>query len=223
MSKASYMLVLAAVLSLLAASTLPQRVFAAAAEPSVARVTGEDSVLLDVNPIQQSQPNSCGESASAIAYNYANPARPIAETDVIRYALSQGLYTPDSAPFTSPAAMGMIGTYFSGPTDSGNASTAQDGLAVLQDQLQAGQPVIIDVTTNLYDISSGAHFIVVTGYLTDLQSGDTLVTYNNPLTGQQEGADWSTLWKAWANNGDPGGSGWWMVIPTSLSAEPSGQ
>jgi hypothetical protein len=35
------------------------------------------------------------------------------------------------------------------------------------------------------------------------------------LTGTKESADWAGregVWNAWQNNGDPGGSGWWLVI-----------
>ncbi len=36
------------------------------------------------------------------------------------------------------------------------------------------------------------------------------------LPAHNESAPWSGhagVWNAWQNNGDPGGAGWWLVIP----------
>ncbi len=176
---------------------------------------GIPPVQLDVAPMQQSENNSCGEAALTIAYNYAYPGMPLEEWIVIDYAEMHGLYMPETEPFTSPANMVAIAHSFRVPVASGNVASADDGLGLLYQQLQAGNPIVIDVTTRLDDLNSGAHFIVVMGIGTDPRTGNTSITYDNPLDGQSESADWNGqagIWKAWRNNGDPGGSGWWLVI-----------
>ena len=132
-----------------------------------------------------------------------------------------GLYTPDTPPFTSPGNVVAIGQSFGVPVESANVASADDGLALLSQELQAGNPVIIDVTTRLDDLSSGAHFVVVTGVATDPWTGQVSVSYSNPLDGQAESAGFSGqggIWDAWQNNGDSGGSGRWLVVaPAGLS------
>jgi hypothetical protein len=172
-------------------------------------------VQLDVAPVRQSERYSCGEAAITIVYNHARPDNPMTEATVLDYARMHELYTPHAAPFTSPADMVSIAQAFAGPIRSGHVSTADDGLALLAAYLQAGQPVIIDVTTRLDRLESGAHFVVVTGLGTDPWTGRTRVTYINPLNAAPENAAWdgdAGIWNAWQNNGDPGGSGWWLVI-----------
>jgi uncharacterized protein YvpB len=216
MKQARYVPVLAAALSWFAASGFYSGVFAARNTTEVPRHPEAASVLLDVNPIQQSLTTSCGEAAIAMAYQYADKGSILDEESIVEYAMAEGLYTPDAAPFTSPAAMVAIGRHFAGTVETRNVFSRREGLAILEQELQAGQPVIIDVTTFLGDTRSGAHFVLVTGVSTDPQSGITTITFNNPLTGQQQAAAWDGsdgVWNSWQNNRDPGGTGWWMVLP----------
>ncbi len=156
-----------------------------------------------------------------MAYGYAYPQNEISERAVIEYAESQGLYTPDLAPFTSPDDMVGLAQHYAGAVETGNVSSEQEGLSLLTDRFNLGEPVIIDITTFLGDPQSGAHFVVVTGVVFDAFSGNATIAYNNPLTDEVEHADWAGdegIWQAWQNNGDPGGSGWWLVIPPAQGA-----
>ncbi len=104
--------------------------------------------------------------------------------------------------------------YASGTT-GGRVFTSNQGLALLREKLTFGIPVTIDVLTRFDDPKSEAHFIVVTGISTDPVSMDVTIYFNNPLTGQPESSPWAGkagVWNAWQHNGDPGGSGWWLVI-----------
>ncbi len=171
---------------------------------------------LAVPVITQSTTTSCGEAAIAMAYDYVYPQDTISERTVIEYAESQGLYMPDLPPFTSPADMVVLAQHYAGGVETGNVPSEQEGLGLLNDRLNLGEPVIIDITAILSDLQSGAHFVVVAGMSIDAISGEATVTYNNPLTGEAEHSDWAGsegIWQAWQNNGDPGGSGWWLVIP----------
>lgn len=212
---------LAVVLSLLASVAFVETGSAQAAELGSA----QQDLQLDVPPIQQSRTTSCGEAAIAMAYDYAYPDAAITEEPVIEYAKAEGLYTPQFFPFTSPARMVMIAQNFAGQVETGNVKSSSEGLTLLTQELQIGQPVIIDVTTYLGDLNSGAHFVLVTGLSIDPFSGNATISYNNPLTGELESADWAGsdgVWNAWESNGDPGGSGWWLVIPLARSASTSG-
>jgi hypothetical protein len=86
--------------------------------------------------------------------------------------------------------------------------------------VRSGNPVIIDVLSDFSDPESEAHFIVVTGISADASRGNAVVIhYNDPLTGAQRADDWlgnHGVWNAWRTNGDPGGSGWWLVISHPL-------
>jgi hypothetical protein len=152
-----------------------------------------------------------------MAYNYAYPERPVTEQAVIEYAAANGYYTVDTPPFTSPASMVKIAKYYAAEVSTGSVSSPGQGLNLLIQKLEAGEPVIIDVLSNFSDPESEAHFIVVTGLSTDPNREDTVVIhYNDPLTGTKETADWEGpdgVWNAWLTNGDPGGAGWWLVIP----------
>ncbi len=215
MKQAKNVLALAAVFSLLTAGASYNVGVAEGRTTGAPRDIQTPSVLLDVTPIEQSRATSCGEAAIAMADNYANPADLISEETIVEYAERSGLYTPDTAPFTSPADMVVIAQHFAGMVDVGNVHSQDEGLALLLQELDGGQPVIIDVTTRLDDPTSGAHFVIVTGFSTDPQSGNTTITFNNPLSGEQHAARWDGaegIWNAWQNNGDPGGAGWWMVI-----------
>ncbi len=155
-----------------------------------------------------------------MAYDYAYPQDAISERAVIEYAESQGMYMPDLAPFTSPAAMIRLAQHYAGAVETGNVSSEQEGLRLLTDRFDLGQPVIIDVTAVLSDPQSGAHFVVVTGVSIDASSGIATIAYDNPLTGKTEHSDWAGkkgIWRAWQNNGDPGGSGWWLMIPPAYA------
>jgi len=77
--------------------------------------------------------------------------------------------------------------------------------------------VIIDVLSSFKDAESEAHFVVLTGISVDpARNNAVIIHYNDPLTGTAESADWDGsqgVWNAWRTNGDPGGAGWWLVIP----------
>jgi hypothetical protein len=184
---------------------------------SVSRLQ-QEPLSLPVPVMQQSRGTSCGEAVVAMTYNYAYPATPIGEQQVIEYAAANGYYTEDLYPYTSPANMVKIAEYYAGDVAAGRVLSSRQGLALLTKYLRRGDPVIIDVLSNFADHQSEAHFIVVTGISVDAsRSNAVVIHYNDPLTGTQESADWlgsQGVWNAWRTNGDPGGSGWWLVIPT---------
>ena len=172
---------------------------------------------LDVPVLKQAWSTSFGEAVIAMAYNYAFPETPLSEQEVIEFAAANGYYTVDKPPFTSPANMVKIAEYYAKNVSSGTVTTPREGLALLIDKLQDGEPVIIDVLSNFSDPQSEAHFIVVTGISVDPAGEDrVMIHYNDPLTGTKESAEWEGsqgVWNAWQMNGDPGGAGWWLVIP----------
>ena len=174
---------------------------------------------LDVPVVKQLTRTSCGEAVIAMAYNYAYPQTPLNEQEVIDFATQQGYFTPGVPPFTSPANMVKIAENYVDTVFAGTVKNSREGLSLLIRRLRAGDPVIIDVLSNFSDPESEAHFILVTGISVDPARGNAVVIhYNDPLTGTKESADWygtEGVWNAWQNNGDPGGSGWWMVILVS--------
>jgi peptidase C39-like protein len=176
----------------------------------------EEPLKLQVAPMTQSRGTSCGEAVITMVYNYAHPQTPIYEQAVIEYATAQGYFTETVSPYTSPADMVKIARYYAEAVSTGAVINSGQGLSVLTRKLRRGEPVIIDVLSNFADPESEAHFIVVTGISLDSNRGDAVVIhYNDPLTGGSESADWAGtegVWNAWRNNGDPGGSGWWLVI-----------
>ena len=182
---------------------------------SVSRLRDEP-LNLQVAPMTQSRGTSCGEAVITMVYNYAFPQTPIYEQDVIDYATAEGYFTEAVSPYTSPADMVKIARYYAEDVSAGNVISSGQGLSVLIRNLRNGDPVIIDVPSNFADPESVAHFIVVTGISVDPNRSDAIVIhYNDPLTGGYESADWTGdegVWNAWQNNGDPGGSGWWLVI-----------
>lgn len=173
---------------------------------------------LDVPVLKQAWSTSCGEAVIAMAHNYAYPQTPLSEQEVIEFAAAHGFYTPGKPPFTSPASMVKIAEHYVKDVPSVTVATSQEGLILLIDKLQQGEPVIIDVLSNFSDRESEAHFIVVTGILVDPSGEDrVIIHYNDPLTGTKESAEWDGshgVWNAWFTNGDPGGAGWWLVIPS---------
>ena len=176
----------------------------------------QDPLNLQVDIIQQSRGTSCGEAVIAMVYNYAYPQTPISEQEVIDYAAGHGYYTEDFSPFTSPANMVKIARYYADDVSTGTVFNSGQGLTLLIGKLRNSEPVIIDVLSSLSDPQSEAHFVVVTGISVDPDRGNAIVIhYNDPLTGTKESADWAGsegVWNAWQNNGDPGGSGWWLVM-----------
>ncbi len=176
----------------------------------------QEPLSLSVPLVRQSLGTSCGEAAIAMAYNYADPETPVSEQQVIDYAVANGYYMESLLPFTSPANMVNIAEHYTGNLSTGQVISPEEGLSLLVQELQSGNPVIIDVLSNFHNPQSVAHFIVVTGVSVDPSRGDAIVVqYHDPLTGTQESADWAgseEVWNAWQTNGDPGGSGWWMVI-----------
>ena len=175
-----------------------------------------EPLLLDVPVFQQSRGTSCGEAVIAMTYNYAYPDAPVSEQELIDYATANGYFTEQLYPYTSPANMVKIARYYADDISRGNVLSSRQGLALLADHVRAGDPVIIDVLSDFSDPESEAHFIVVTGISVDPSRENAVVIhYNDPLTGTKESADWlgsQGVWNAWRTNGDPGGSGWWLVI-----------
>ena len=185
-------------------------------QTSIARLQ-QDPLNFQVDVLRQSMGTSCGEAVIAMVYNYAYPQTPINEQSVIEYAAGHGYYTEDFPPFTSPANMVKIAQHYAEDISTGRVSNSGQGLALLMRKLRGGEPVIIDVFSNLNDPESEAHFVVVTGISVDPNKGNAIIIhYNDPLTGTKESADWDGdqgVWNAWQNNKDPGGSGWWLVVP----------
>lgn len=151
-----------------------------------------------------------------MTYNYAYPATPISEQQVIEYATANGYFTEGLPPFTSPANMVKIAKNYSDRVSTGTVYTSEQGLSLLRERLNGGDPVIIDVLSNFSDPQSEAHFIIVTGISVDPSRNNALlIDYNDSLTSTAEAADWEGsegVWNAWRTNRDPGGPGWWMVI-----------
>jgi len=173
-------------------------------------------LTLDVSVMRQAWSSSCGEAVIAMTYNYVYPEAPITEGEVINFAAANGYYTPDTAPYTSPANMVRIAQNYAENVSSGTVISSGQGLALLMQKLGDGEPIIIDVLSNFSDPQSEAHFIVVTGLSVDPSRGNAIVVhFNDPFTGTKESADWAGvegIWNAWRTNGDPGGPGWWLVI-----------
>jgi hypothetical protein len=185
----------------------------------------QGSLSLHVKPIQQKKITSCGEAVITMAYNYAYSQAPLEELDVIAFSMKNGYYIDDRPPFTSPANMVKIAKHYTNDLDQhstdgvdvGTVITQEQGLKLLMEKLKKGEPVIIDVLTQLNNRYSGAHFVLVTGISMDSKHTDVVIIhYNDSLTAHNESASWSGhagVWNAWQNNGDPGGAGWWLVIP----------
>ena len=183
---------------------------------SISRLQREP-LNLEVPVIKQLTGTSCGEAVIVMAYNYVHPQTPLNEQEVIDYATAHGYFTPGAPPFTSPANMVKIAEYYVEDVSTGTVKNSSEGLSLLIRSLRASEPVIIDVLSDFSDPTSEAHFILVTGISVDPARGNAIVIhYNDPLTGTQETDAWAGsegVWNAWQNNGDPGGPGWWMVIP----------
>ena len=177
----------------------------------------QEPLSLPVPVLVQSRGTSCGEAVIAMTYNYAFPYTPITEQEVIEYAAANGYFTEDLPPFTSPANMVKIAKNYTEDVSTGTVISPGQGLSLLKQKLRSGEPVIIDVLSNFSDPESEAHFVVVTGISVDPTRNNSLIIhYNDPLTGTQETGDWDGsegVWNAWRTNGDPGGAGWWLVIP----------
>ena len=173
---------------------------------------------LPVDTLLQSKPTSCGPASIVMAYNYAYPEAQITEQEVIQYASLEGLYTEKKHPFTSPENMVKIAKHYADTVSVGTVNNADEGLTLLIEKLTGGDPVIIDIFARLDDPKSGAHFVVATGIAMDPKNpSKTKIYFNDPLTGTNRSAYWlgdEGIWNAWKNNGDPGGSGWWMMIPS---------
>jgi Papain-like cysteine protease AvrRpt2 len=175
-----------------------------------------EPINLSVHILRQSRGTSCGEAVIAMTYNYAYPDTPITEQELIEYAATNGYFTEDLSPFTSPANMVKIAAHYTDKISTGTVFSSGQGLWLLRQKLQNGEPVIIDVLSDFTDPESEAHFVVVTGLSVDsTRDNAVLIHYNDPLTGTQKTDDWDSsqgVWNAWRTNGDPGGPGWWLVI-----------
>jgi len=179
------------------------------------------SINLPVNPIKQSKATSCGEAVIAMAYNYAYPETAMKERVILTYAEMQGYYTEMKAPFTSPANMVRITQHYTKNYSTGNVKNSDQGLTLLREKLENGNPVIIDAIARLYDPTSGAHFILVTGIsVAPDNKYAVMIYYNEPLTGKNRSSPWfgdRGIWNAWHHNSDPGGSGWWLSLGEKLN------
>lgn len=170
-------------------------------------------VQLQVKPLQQKKITSCGEAAITMAYNYAFPDSPLAEMDIVAFAMENGYYIDNRRPYTSPENMVVIAKHYAENINAGTVTTPEEGLALLFERLSRNEPVIIDIWTYLDIPYSDAHFVVVTGISAHPKNqGMYIIHYNNPLTARAESARWDVIWEAWQKNGDPGGAGWWMTI-----------
>jgi len=173
-------------------------------------------VQLQVEPLQQKKITSCGQASFVMAYNYAQPAEPLLELDVIAFAMENGYYVDDRRPYTSPVNMVLMAKHYTKNVNVGRVSSQEQGLALLFEKLHDNEPVIIDIWTYLSIPYSDAHFVVVTGISGHPKKDSVfIIHYNDPLTARNESARWDGrggIWEAWQNNGDPGGSGWWMTI-----------
>jgi hypothetical protein len=174
------------------------------------------SINLPVEPLKQLKITSCGEAVIAMAHQYAYPQAGIGEREILTYAEMMGYYTEKKWPFTSPANMVKITKHYTRDFSSGTVSGSNQGLELLARELQKGHPVMIDILTRLDEPRSGAHFVLVTGISVAADNKYAItIYYNEPLTGKNKSAPWygdGGLWNAWRNNGDPGGSGWWLSI-----------
>ncbi len=174
-------------------------------------------IQLSVRPFRQSKITSCGPAVLAMAYHYAYPMGNISERAILTYAEAQGWYTETKYPYTSPANMLKMIRHYTANFFSGQVVSPQDGLNLLLRELRRGNPIIIDTLTLLDNPRSGAHFVLVTGISVAVGNKYAVtVTYIDPLTGGTKSAPYygeGGLWNAWRRNGDPGGAGWWLVIP----------
>ncbi len=191
--------------------------------PARALPSEGESIQLAVRPLKQSKITSCGPATLAMAYTYAYRLGNLSERAILTYAELQGWYTETKYPYTSPANMVNIIRHYTKNSSSGQVLYPQDGLDVLFGELRRGNPVIIDALTLFDDPRSGAHFVLVTGI--SVAAGNKFavtVTYIDPQTGRIKSAPYygaGGLWNAWRRNGDPGGAGWWLVIPISFESE----
>ncbi len=176
-----------------------------------------ETIQLAVNPLQQLKITSCGPAVLAMALNHAFPQEKVSERDILTYAEMQGWYTETKYPYTSPENMVNLARHYAKNISTGHATHDQDGLEILFRQLRRGNPIMVDALTLLDDPRSGAHFVLVTGLSVSPDNKYAVtVTYIDPLTGQAKSAPYygeGGLWDAWRRNGDPGGAGWWLVIP----------
>jgi len=207
-----------AIFNLLGIGLLLSSGFAPLADGYWARQLQQGKMNLPVDAIRQSRYTSCGEAAIVMAYNYAFPEAQVSEQEVIAYAVDEGYYTERKSPYTSPENMVRIAGHYADTVTTGSVRNADEGLALLTQKLTGGDPVIIDVLARLDDPASGAHFVVVTGMAIDPANPSAIkILYNDPLMGRNRSSDWQGgegIWNAWQNNGDPGGAGWWLMIPS---------
>jgi predicted double-glycine peptidase len=204
------------IFSLLCIGALLSFGFAPEADTYWERQLKKGKMNLPVDAIRQSKTTSCGEASIVMAYNYAYPETQVSEEEVIDYAVEQGYYTERKRPFTSPENMVKIAEHYADTVSTGTVDDADEALTLLTEKLTGGDPVIIDILVRLDDPDSGAHFVVVTGLSIDPKNPDAVkIFYNDPQLGRNRSSDWlggEGIWNAWQNNGDPGGSGWWMMI-----------
>jgi uncharacterized protein YvpB len=174
---------------------------------------------------EQPTNETCGEAAFLMAWNYTHADKPLNMDKVIGTAAQKGWYVnPDPAHiFTSPDHMQDMAAYYASQNaapapEAGHVSDQTQALLFLFSQLTQGHPVIVDVNTDMGNIKSPAHFVVVTG----VSFTDTQIYYNDPYGyiapanhgADQQRADWALFWNSWRNNGDDNGqgNGWYMLV-----------
>jgi len=202
-------------------------------------------VLQSVPLVSQPDYTACGEAAFAMGWNDRHPELVLDVSTLEAMGMKMGVYFPAHGAKpkgylgTSPAGMQAIGDYYAerygvapptvGTVDlaNGGAYAQLEAKGLLFRQLEAGTPVIIEVTDNVGHPSKSyndSHYVIVTGI--DFTAG--LVIYNDPLTslsmsgkytGYARSALWGDVWASWSGNNDidPGlgghpGRGWYMVV-----------
>ena len=102
------------IIGLIGIAALAVAAFRQVRQQSAIEKLAQGPLSIEVEPIRQSKPTSCGEAVIVMAYNYAYPGTPVSEQDVIEYATSQGYFTEELSPFTSPADMVKIARHYTG-------------------------------------------------------------------------------------------------------------
>jgi hypothetical protein len=95
-------------------------------------------LLLQVPGLRQSSGTSCSEAVIAMAYNYAHPEASIGEQEVIAYAAANDYYTPERAPYTSPANMLKIVRHYTDHVSTGSVFSSGQALSLLIERLKDG-------------------------------------------------------------------------------------
>ena len=200
---------------------------------TTATTTSKTLPVLVVSQPQGS--SSCGEAVFTSVWNFVHPNKDSSKNltlqPLIDVAISQKFYTKDQQPFTSPNGLKDLANYYENsiggsPVIAGNVNTENQDVAkaFIVDQINQGNPVIIDASTNVGNPNTteggeDSHFIVVIGFE---QSEDKII-YNDsfgykgeadPVPGTYT-KDFNDVWNSWINNSDSkgyNGAGWYLII-----------